>query len=264
MKHVHETEGLVLFARTHREKDKLVKIFTESYGKRMFFVKRAMRPNNPLTPALMPFTKAVYIGDIRDDGLSFLNAVKHIEGFQVIQQDIFISAYATYMLNLVDAAIEDRVYDPALYGFTKQALTALNNQIDPEIITNIFEIQLLNRFGVAIDWSGCRICGETQGKFDFSPAYNGLLCEQHIYKDDHRLHADPKAIHFLRMFSQISYEQINQITMKESTKQLIRHVIDELYDEYVGLHLKSKKFIDDMKSWEDTLKNKNNMPDSRD
>ncbi|MEG2705683.1 recombination protein O N-terminal domain-containing protein, partial [Lactococcus sp.] len=34
-----ETRGLVLYTKNYREKDKLVKIFTESFGKRMFFVK---------------------------------------------------------------------------------------------------------------------------------------------------------------------------------------------------------------------------------
>lgn len=31
-----ETQGLVLYSRNYKEKDKLVKIFTESFGERMF------------------------------------------------------------------------------------------------------------------------------------------------------------------------------------------------------------------------------------
>ena len=38
------------------------------------------------------------------------------------------------------------------------------------------------------------------------------------------------------------------IQVKEETKKSIRETIDMLYDEYVGLHLKSKKFIDQMKT----------------
>ena len=58
------------------------------------------------------------------------------------------------------------------------------------------------------------------------------------------------------MFAQISYEQIASIKLKPETKQAIRQVIDLLYDEYVGLHLKSKKFIDQMGQWQDILKPK--------
>lgn len=39
-----ETQGLVLYSRNYKEKDKLVKIFTESFGKRMFFVKILENP----------------------------------------------------------------------------------------------------------------------------------------------------------------------------------------------------------------------------
>lgn len=49
--------------------------------------------------------------------------------FDEIQKDIFISAYATYILNLVDVAIEDGTYDPALYGFTLEAITLLNQKL---------------------------------------------------------------------------------------------------------------------------------------
>ncbi|MHC5217332.1 DNA repair protein RecO [Enterococcus sp. LJL128] len=253
-----ESKGLVLFARDYKEKDKLVKIFTESFGKQMFFIKGAHRKNNPLTPAIMPFTQAVYIGDFREEGLSFINSSKEVTPFLAIQQDIFLNAYATYILNLADTAIEDRIYDPSLYSFTLQALQLINEGKDPEIITNIYEIQLFHRFGISIDWMSCRVCGQTKGKFDYSSKYNGVLCEAHWHMDAHRYHGDSRAIHFIRLFSAVSYDKLNKIEVKPEIKLEIRKIIDELYDEYVGIHLKSKKFIDQMKSWENTLKEQRN------
>lgn len=258
MRHQEEVQGIVLFNRNYREKDKLVKIFTETYGKKMFFVKGANRKNNPLTPALQSFTKSLYIADIKEEGLSFLNGVKEIKMFEEIQKDIFISAYATYILNLVDIAIEDGTYDPALYGFTLEAITLLNQKIDPEIITNIFEVQLLKRFGISINWKRCCICGETRGKFDYSFSKHGILCEKHWHIDEQRAHFDAVGMHFIRLFSQISYKQINEITLKRETKDMIRFILDDIYTEYVGIFLKSKKFIDDMKNWKNILKNDEN------
>ncbi|MBM7688278.1 DNA repair protein RecO [Enterococcus ureilyticus] len=249
-----ETKGIILFTKDYKEKDKLVKIFTESFGKLMFFVKGAHRKNNPISSAILPFTEAVYIGDFREDGLSFLNGSKEVYPLRIIQEDIFINAYATYILNLVDAAIEDRTYDPNLYQFVQQALKLLNENKDAEIVTNIFEIQLLSRFGISPEWRHCSVCQQTQGKFDYSSKYSGVLCERHWSLDDHRYHADPRAIHFIRLFSSVSYDKVQDINVKSETKAAIRKTIDELYDEYVGIQLKSKKFIDQMKSWEDTLK----------
>lgn len=253
---MQETKGLILFVRKYRERDQLVKIFTEKYGKIMFFVKNALRPNHPVRAGILPFTEAVYIGNIRAEGLSFLNEAKDVTPFFTIQEDIFVNAYATYLLNLVDVAIEDRVYDPALYGFTRQALQLLNEGKDPEIVTNIFEVQILQRFGVAFQWEHCAICGKTEGKFDFSSQYHGIICSDHFEEVRQRYHASPRAIHFIRLFSNLSLEQIHSIQLKEETKREIRQVIDALYDEFVGIHLKSKKFIDQMQDWGSILKKK--------
>ena len=253
---IAESKGVILFSKDHKEKDKLVKIFTESAGKQMFYVRNAHKSNSPLTAAVQPYTAAVYIGKFNTEGLSFLNSVKEVHPFKQIQADIFLAGYATYMTNLADAAIEDRVYDPHLYHFLYQALTMLDEGNDGEVILNIFEIQLLQRFGITIDWQHCALCKTTQGAFDYSPSYNGVLCEKHWNKDPHRYHADPKAVHFIRLFSQIPYEKIHSIKLKNTTKKAIRQVIDMLYEDYVCLHLKSKKFLDQMEDWKDIMKPK--------
>lgn len=251
---IQETEGIVLYRKNYREKDLLVKIFTEKYGKIMFFVKNVKRVNHPLKLAVTPFTESLYIASIRPEGLSFLNDSKDTHVFKQLQLDIFLNAYATYLLNLVDVAIEDKRYDPALYGFLKQALTYLDEGQDPEVITNIFEVQLLDRFGYQFNWQQCGVCGKTTGVFDFSSKYHGILCQKHFSMDDRRYHANPRSIHFLRLFSQISLDQIQRIDLKDETKEMIRQTIDAIYEEYVGVHLKSKKFLDDMKKWENVLK----------
>lgn len=254
MSQLVESKGLIISSRNYKEKDKLVKIFTESAGKMMFYVKGIHRRNQPLAPAIRPFTQAVYIGTFKSEGLSFITSVKDVHAYRKIQEDIFLSGYGTYLLSLVDAAIEDHQYDPNLFHFTQQALERMNQGDDAEIITNIFEIQILQRFGIAPIWTHCAVCGETQGKFDYSSKYGGVICERHWSLDPRRYHADPRAVYFARMFSAISYERINGIHLKEETKQAIRQLIDQLYEEYVGIHLKSKKFIDQMKSWEHVLK----------
>ncbi|EOH86554.1 DNA repair protein RecO [Enterococcus pallens] len=254
MAQVSETKGLILFSRDYKEKDKLIKIFTESAGKVMFFAKGIHRPNNPLRPAIMPFTEAVYIGNLKEDGLSFLNSAKEVHPLRKLQEDIFLNAYGSYILGLVDAAIDDHVYDPALYSFTKQALELMDQGYDGETILNIFELQIMQRFGVALNWRACSICGKTTGAFDFSSKYSGILCQDHWHMDEHRYHADPRSIYFIRMFSTISYDKISSVNLKTETKQAIRKTIDQLYEEYVGLHLKSKRFIDQMGEWQNMLK----------
>ena len=54
-----ETRGLVLYNRLFREDDKLVKIFTETSGKHMFFVRHAT--NSKLSSIIQPLILANFI-----------------------------------------------------------------------------------------------------------------------------------------------------------------------------------------------------------
>lgn len=254
MAHLEEVEGIVISVRKHRERDFLVKIFTDRYGKMMFFVRGTKNPNNKLKRAIQPFSHGTYIADIRDQGLSFLRDAKDIAPYSQVQLDIFKNAYATYACGLADAALEDRVPDFNLFTQLKEGLNLMYELNEPEVILNILEIRFLRYFGVMPELRGCVICGKTEGAFDYSSQFHGLLCPEHYFKDERRYHANPKAIHFIRLFSVISFDKIGTISMSDQTQKDIRYVIDMLYEELVGLKLKSKRFIDHMHEWDGVLK----------
>lgn len=245
-----EVRGVVLFNRKHREKDYLVKIFTDQFGKLMFFVRGSKKSSLSLEQAIQPFANAKYIADIRNEGLSFLRDTKELNLMNHIYGDLFKQAYATYLTNLADAALEDRVVNPSLMMELKSALEAINEGKDPEIITNIYEIHMMKWFGVEQEWDACVICGEKKGDFDYSSQYNGLLCNKHWYLDDRRYHLSQRTLYFIRLFSRTSFKQIGNISVGEETKRELRSFIDSLYEENVGLHLKSKSFIDHMYEFE--------------
>ncbi|HLR89031.1 MAG TPA: DNA repair protein RecO [Atopostipes sp.] len=257
MAHLEEVEGIVLYQRKHRERDFLVKIFTQRFGKIMFFVRGAKRPQGEIYQAIQPFTKATFIADIRESGLSFLRGAKNIEQQRDLQLDIFNHAYATYISALIDAALEDHIPDYLLYQLLTTGLHLIDEGYNPEVISNILEVKFLEFFGVGPNFRACSICGKTKGVFDYSDKYHGILCAEHFFEDPRRLHVDPKAIHLIRLYSVINLETIGEISIKKHTQEEIKRLIDHIYDQLVGLRLKSKKFIDNLYKWEDTLKKDN-------
>lgn len=68
------------------------------------------------------------------------------------------------------------------------------------------------------------------------------------------MHIIPKAVHLVRLYSVINLETIGEISIKKNTQEEIKRLIDHMYDQLVGLKLKSKKFIDDLYKWEDFMK----------
>lgn len=254
MAQLEELEGIVLYHRKHRERDFLVKIYTKRLGKIMFFVRGSKKQQGSLYQSIQPFTTGTFIADVREGGLSFLRGSKNIETTRDLQTDIFKNAYATYICALADAAIEDRVPNVALYNLISQGLHLMNEGYEPEVIANIIETKLLVVFGVAPNFTACSICQKTQGVFDYSDKYHGILCSEHFFEDPRRLHLDPKAVHLVRLYSVIKLDKIGEVSIKEATQKEIQRLLDHIYDQSVGLRLKSKKFIDNLYTWEDYLK----------
>lgn len=254
MAHLEEVEGIVLYQRKHRERDFLVKIFTKRLGKIMFFVRGSKRPQGEVFQAIQPFTKATFIADVRMEGLSFIRGAKNIEQNKNLQLDIFNNAYATYISGLVDAALEDNIPNYQMYNLLLDGLHLIDEGYEPEVISNILEVKFLDFFGVSPNFRGCSVCGKTKGTFDYSDKYYGILCSEHFFEDTRRLHIIPKAVHLVRLYSVINLETIGEISIKENTQEEIKRLIDHMYDQLVGLKLKSKKFIDDLYKWEDFMK----------
>ncbi|MGT2772410.1 DNA repair protein RecO [Streptococcus marimammalium] len=249
---IKETKGLVLYNRDFREDDKLVKIFTETDGKRMFFVKRARK--SKVASVIQPLIMANFILKINETGLCYIEDYKEVELFKQINADIYKLAYASYIIALADSVILDAIPDPSLFVFLSKTLKLINKGLDYEILTNIFEIQLLDHFGVSLNFNDCLFCHRKDLPFDFSHRFSGLLCPDHFDKDNHRSHLNPNIPYLINRFQTIQFDELKTISINDSLKKELRLFIDELYADYVGLKLKSKAFIDDLEKWGNIMK----------
>ena len=50
-------------------------------------------------------------------------------------------------------------------------------------------------------------------------------------------------------FKPFDSETLETISLQAEMKQELRQVMDQIYEEYVGIHLKAKKFIDSLADW---------------
>lgn len=212
-----KSRGLILYNRPFREDDKLVKIFTESSGKHMFFVRKAGKSR--LSSVIQPLTVADFILKINESGLSYIEDYQEVTIFKEINADIYKLAYASYIVALADAAISDGFYDAHLFSFLVKTLELMDEGLDYEILTNIFEVQILERFGVWLNFHECALCHRVGLAFDFSYRYTGLLCPKHYDKDERRSHLDPNIFYLLDRFQSLHFDDLKTITIKADMKK---------------------------------------------
>ncbi|WDF83790.1 DNA repair protein RecO [Lacticaseibacillus pabuli] len=238
--------GLVLARFNYKESDLLVKMLTDHFGKRMFLFRRARKPGFKMTAAVLPFTLSNFTGRINAPGLSYVQAVRGSHAFTKISADLTLNAYSSYILALIDMAFDEDTPIPEWFRFAEQALTLIDQGTDPQIVTNIAEIQLLPAFGVGPNWRGCSVCGRNDLPLDFSDKYGGLLCSDHWQLDERRYHASERAIYYLRLFSHVDIATVGKVAVSEQTRRELRTMIDRMYDGLVGVQPKAKRFLDEL------------------
>ena len=61
-------------------------------------------------------------------------------------------------------------------------------------------------------------------------------------------------LYLIDRFQQVAIDDLKTISLKPEMKAKIRQFLDSIYEDYVGIHLQSKKFIDSLASWGDIMK----------
>lgn len=238
-------DGIVIKNTRYKEADALVVILTKQYGVKTFLVRGVGKSKSKLAGSVIPYSNGQYIGSINDSGLSYITAANSVEASDSIFTDMEKSAYVAYILDLAAHAFADsNTISDDWFNFFNDSIKLIEKDLDPQIIANIVQIQLLEVFGVFPELKKCVIGAETDGEFDYSESYGGILCKKHYSFDENRLHAGQRVIYYLRLFSEIKLANINTINIKLNTKNQLKHIIDMIYDESVGLNLKTKQFID--------------------
>lgn len=250
-------KGIVLNTKQYRDNDLLVRILTETAGLRTFLARGAKRPKSKLAGGVHSYALITFEGawPKKDSGLGYINDIQSVKMFSRLVDDIEVNAYAALIVSLIDATFEENQIITRWYNQLAIALQKLDEQLDPQIIANIFEIQLLVPLGIAPNWRADPISGQTDGRFDYSEKYNGIISEEHFDLDEHRLMLDQKTVFYLRQFSIIDMRQVHEINMSTKTKRGLQKVIDYIYENQVGLKPRAKVFIEQMHSWQNQLIN---------
>ena len=112
------------------------------------------------------------------------------------------------------------------------------------IITNILELKYLDYLGIKPELNSCAVCGSTK-VLTVSTNKGGFVCTN-CHRNEKIV--DKKTIKVLRMLYYVDISKISKIELNDNTKEEIDTFINEYYDKYTGLYLKSKKFLKSIKN----------------
>lgn len=239
MPQIKKIQGIVIGETNYSESSKILNVLTRDYGIIGVMSKGCRRVKSNLRTVS---TKLIY-GDFnvyyKENGLSTLISVDVIKYFKNIMTDIVKISYATYLLELTSQVYKQNP-DIGIYDLLIAALNKIEDNFDPLIITNIIELKYLDYLGIGINVDGCNICGNTADIVTLSSKSGGFVCRD-CYTNE-KIVSD-KTIKVMRMFYYVDIAKISKLELANQTIKEISEFLDEYYELYSGLYLKSKSFL---------------------
>lgn len=236
-------EGIVIGETNYHESSKILHLITKEYGRIGVLSKGCRSLKSKLRSVSRKLSYGVFYIHYKKEGLSTLNTVDVLDSLKNILEDIQKISYASYLLDLADQVLK-QTDSQKIYPILISSLKKINEGMDPEIITNIMELKLLEDLGVRPCIDECAICGNNQQIVTIDAFSGGYICKncyhnQKIY--------DSKTIQLIRMFYYVDISKISRLSIRDSIKKEISEFIDEYYERYTGLYLKSKQFLTNLK-----------------
>jgi DNA repair protein RecO (recombination protein O) len=242
---LQKCEGIVIRSTDYGETNKVITLYTREWGKIGVMARGAKKPNSRLSAITQLFTYGYFLVQ-QGSGLGSLQQGEMISSMRSIREDIFLTAYTSYVVELTDKGTEEKRPNPFLFELLHQTMNYLNEGYDQDVLMNIFEMKMLQVMGLNPNLNQCSVCGNTDGHFSFSIREGGFICHRCLDHDPYHLKISQATVKLLRLFYFFDLSRLGNISIKKETKVELKKVISTYYDEYSGLHLKSKKFLDSM------------------
>ncbi len=236
---IEKVTGIVLSDTNYSESSKILNVLTKEHGKIGIISKGCRNLKSSLRSVSSKLTYGYFNIYYKQEGLSVLISVDIINDFSNIKQDLFKIGYATFLSDLTNQVLKEtssnEIFDLFINGLIK-----INDDFDPMIITNIIELKYLNYLGVMPILDCCSVCGSNKKIVTISSFAGGYLCVN-CYKNEYIV--DEKTIKLLRMFSYVDISKIKELNILPKNKNEINKFLENYYDRYTGIYLKSKDFL---------------------
>ena len=177
---IHKTEAIVIDRKDYRETSYLLSFFTAYFGKIHAQAKGAKRKIDKFGSSFVPlsFNEIVFY-ESAHGSLNIISQADMMEHFGGIDKDIEKYCYASYFLELVNAAMGLGDKNKEIFDLLKNFLSFLDKEDKITHIAQVFEIKFLNLSGLKPNLDCCVHCDEQIfDKSKFSYILGGLLCKK--------------------------------------------------------------------------------------
>ena len=236
---IESIEGIILSETNYSESSKILNVLTKEYGLIGVISKGCRNMKSKLrgvSRKLLYGTIHIYY---KPNGLSTLIGVDVINSYSKTLMDLEKISYASFILDLINQVLK-QTDSSEIFDLLKDTLNKLEEGLNPIALTNILELKLLDYLGVSPSIDSCAHCGSTKEIVTLSSDAGGYVCRS-CYNNEPLV--SDKTIKMIRMYYYVDIKNITKLDVSSEVTNEINRFLDDYYDRFTGLYIKSKDFL---------------------
>lgn len=240
-----KTNGIILRGHNFGEADRVLEVYSDSFGKIRVVAKGVRRIKSRLAGHVEPFMYAeLMVAEGRGD-LSTLAGARAIEQYEFLRRDLKRVAAASYIAELVSRLTPDGQVSRRFPELLREALTRLNGHHNPARVVAYYEWQAVAAAGWEPDLYVCAECGKRlypQG-LRFSLQYQGVLCKECHTHDAQAQPIQPETVKLLRCVAERSFEDFAGVLTSKGIHDEAKLVADSVVHTTLDREPRSRSFL---------------------
>ncbi len=233
------SRAFILKTLPYKEKDRLVYVYTQDYGKITLLAKGVNQLKSKNAASMQELT-LVEITFIPKKGVCTLIRAQIIDFYREIKENLTMQIYAMYFNEYIYKQCEENNPDLKLFNLIKESYDKLKIGYHEKLIYSLFNLFMLKHSGYYIEVNQCVHCHSQQKIVSISVQDSGFICQNCIQKEPYY------SIDILKLFRHlnlIEIKDIDKLKYRESDLETVSNIIEVFVEEYSGLYFQTKKFM---------------------
>ena len=236
---IESVEGIVISETNYSESSKILNVLTKEHGLIGIMSKGCRSMKSKLRGVSRKLLYGTFHIYYKENGLSTLIGVDVISSFSETLTDLERISYASYILDLTHQVLKQNE-EEEIFELLKDTLLKIEEGLNPIALTNILEVKLLDFLGVSPSIDHCAHCGSDKQIVTLSSDAGGYVCKN-CYNNE--VLVSEKTIKMIRMYYYVDIKNITKLDVSDTVSFEINRFLEDYYERFTGLYIKSKDFI---------------------
>lgn len=241
---MYKAEGIIIKSFNLGEADRILTIYTRQYGKISAVAKGVRKSRSKLRGSTQTLTHAELVL-YRGRSLDTITQCEAKEMFAGIREDLYRWAYATFMLELLDAMVPEGQPQAGVFVRLLLSLHLVESLEEPELGALFFAVHLLQLLGYQPQLGGCAACGSSPkpNQMAISGTYGGILCSDCIPLDPYCFPVQGGEIAVWRKLLAIDARMLSRLKLSSKMQHDLLQVLKYYIQYHLERQLKSVSFL---------------------